>query len=130
MVRDWDLIGEIFTAVEKNDIDDLIEKHKCFAKPFEYPEQNIKQHLKMMVDAGFIKGVNVYVYGDNNWEMCVKDPYVTYQGYLFMDAVADRRLLKFTLQIIESSHLKPSFETIKQFSPRAVKKMAELCNKD
>ena len=130
MIRDWYLIGEIFTAVEKNKIDELIEKHKCLAKAFEYPELEIKQHLKIMVDAGFIKGVDVYIYRDNRWGMHVDEPYVTYQGYLFMDAVADRELLSRTLRAIECSKLKPSFETIKQFSPIVVKRMAELCYKD
>lgn len=125
MIRDWYLMGEIFTAIEKGSIDELIKSKNALAKNFEYPKGDILRHLKIMLDAGFIKGVDVFTYPDNRLGMYEHEPYITYQGYLFADAVVDKKLLSRTLNIIKNAGLVASFETIKYFTPISIKFFAE-----
>jgi hypothetical protein len=75
MKRDLDLIRRILLCVEKSD----------HAKLPEVDERILNEHIHLLVDAGFVEGVETE---DNpSWSMAVER--LTWKGQEFLDAIRD-----------------------------------------
>lgn len=129
MKRDWELMGRIFTEIENESLKSWLSEFSYEVDPV--TEENrqpaefirIMKHLEMLIDCGYIKGVELrhrggmYSYG-------LDDPRITLQGYDFADIVKDKTLLKQTITVITKAGYLVTWETLKQFAPVVVKRAA------
>lgn len=121
MKRDWSLLGDIFSAIENENIEEFIDGKNA--------EEKIKiyRHIEMLIDAGFIKGITLhYDVEDNISSYATYNPRITLQGYDFADVVMDKKLLNRTMNAIKKAGLLASFETIKAYAPVALKALVAL----
>ena len=116
MKRDWFILGELFTKLE----DECLEEYLTEMEDKER-QQVYLRHLRLLVDAGYIK--DVYFSGS---QVNLRDARITLSGYDFAEMVQDKKLLNKTVGLIKSAGLIVSKETLKQFTPVAVKFFVNL----
>ena len=134
MKRDWELMGRIFTAIENDNLHELIEQENeptgeeqkdDFAKSGQLTRYILLvRHLEMLIDAGYIKGVDIRTSVDGFISFGLNNPRITLQGYDYADIVKDRTLLHQTINAIGKAGMMVSWETLKQFAPVLIKKAA------
>lgn len=134
MKRDWELMGRIFTAIENDNLRELIEQTNeptgdeqddDYAKIGQLKRYVLlMRHLEMLNDAGYIKGVELRFSIDGFISFGLNNPRITLQGYDYADIVKDRSLLHQTINAIGKAGLMVSWETLKQFAPVLIKKAA------
>ena len=134
MKRDWELMGRIFTAIENDNLRELIEQTNeptgdeqddDYAKTGQLKRYVLlMRHLEMLNDAGYIKGVELRFSIDVFISFGLNNPRITLQGYDYADIVKDRSLLHQTINAIGKAGLMVSWETLKQFAPVLIKKAA------
>ena len=134
MKRDWELMGRIFTAIENDNLRELIEQTNeptgdeqddDYAKTGQLKRYVLlMRHLEMLNDAGYIKGVELRFSIDVFNSFGLNNPRITLQGYDYADIVKDRSLLHQTINAIGKAGLMVSWETLKQFAPVLIKKAA------
>lgn len=121
MKRDWSLLGDIFSAIENENMDEFIDRKT-------HDEQKkVFRHIEMLLDAGYVKGISLTF--DASEELCLisyHNPRITLQGYDFADVVMDKKLLNKTMNAIKKAGLLASFETIKAYAPAALKALVAL----
>lgn len=131
MIRNWKLMGDIFNEIEKETLEEFVDaiKNNSTEHFVSREFKELMRHIEMLIDAGYIKGVEVAFRGDQFY-LHLDNPRITLQGYDFADTVKDKALLNKTLAAIKEAGLIASFETIKQFAPVVVKTIAkELYNR-
>ena len=134
MKRDWELMGRIFTAIENDNLRELIEQANeptgedqddDYAKTGQLKRYVLlMRHLEMLNDAGYIKGVELRFSIDGFISFGLNNPRITLQGYDYADIVKDRTLLHQTINAIGKAGMMVSWETLKQFAPVLIKKAA------
>ena len=134
MKRDWELMGRIFTAIENDNLRELIEQTNeptgdeqddDYAKTGQLKRYVLlMRHLEMLNDAGYITGVELRFSIDGFISFGLNNPRITLQGYDYADIVKDRSLLHQTINAIGKAGLMVSWETLKQFAPVLIKKAA------
>ena len=125
MKRDWELMGRIFTAIENDNLRELIEQTNEPTGEGQLQRYVLlMRHLEMLTDAGYIKGVELRFSIDGFISFCLNNPRITLQGYDYADIVKDRFLLHQTINAIGKAGLMVSCETLKQFAPVFIKKAA------
>lgn len=113
MARDWAVLGELFEHIEGEDLKD-------FLKNLDPIKRGIYlRHLRLLSEAGYVADVEIAGTQAN-----VDDARITLAGYDFAETVQDRRLLRQTLALIKEAGLMASRETLKQFTPLAVRYFA------
>lgn len=130
MKRDWGLMGKIFTAIEDERLNTMLDGYEWEEdevtgekrQPFEYVR--IIKHLKMLIDCGYIKGVELRHGRDGAYSFGLDDLRITLQGYDFADIVQDHALLTQTMSAVKAAGYIVSWETLKQFAPVVVKRAA------
>lgn len=132
MKRDWNLMAEIFSAVEDDRLERYLEKlddevEDELTGEVKQPELflNVIKHLEMLVDSGYIKGVEIDLSVDGLYTYGLSMPRITLAGYDFADIVRDKTLLKQTMGAIKKAGYMVSWETLKQFAPVVIKKAAQ-----
>ena len=117
MKRDWELLGRIFTEIENDNFDSYFDalEHKG--------QVRVLRHMELLIDAGFIIGMEIR-YSNNGEPGYISENgsvRITLNGYDFAERVQDKKLLYKTISMIEKAGLIVSMETLKQFTPIAVK---------
>lgn len=126
MVRDWNLMGEIFTAIEEERFEEMADEKREHSKTMKDKVFfDFMHHVEMLIDAGYLKGIEIGFSG-KQFYFTIDNPRITLSGYDFADAVKDEKLLNKTLEYIEKAGLVASFETIKYFTPVAIRYFVEL----
>ncbi len=126
MVRDWELMGEIFTAIEEERFEEMADEKREHSKTMKDKVFfDFMRHVEMLIDAGYLKGIEIGFSG-KQFYFTIDNPRITLSGYDFADAVKDKKLLNKTLELIEKSGLVATFETIKYFTPVAINHFVEL----
>lgn len=122
MRRDWNLIGDIFKAIEEERLESMLDT----ATPDD--KEKTLWHLELLLDAGYIKGVFFRVSVDGMISYGCNRPRITLQGYDFAEVVMDQKLLNKTINIIKKAGLMVGFETLKSYAPIALKSIVALTN--
>lgn len=117
MKRDWQLLGEIFTHIENDDLESFIDNDN-------ERSDLILRHLELLIDADFVRGVEVRRSNNRIIGYSSDDPRITLQGYDFAEIVADKKLCKKVISAIEKAGYLVSFETLKAFAPKIVMQIA------
>ena len=116
MKRDWFILGELFSKLEDECLEEYLQNMEDKER-----QQIYLKHLRLLVDAGYIKGVYF-----SNSQVNLHDASITLAGYDFAELVQDKKLLNKTINLINSAGLIVSKETLKQFTPAAVKFFVDL----
>lgn len=130
MKRDWELMGKIFTAIEDERLNALLggyewEEDEVTGEKRQ-PDEFVRiiKHLEMLIDCGYIKGVELRHGRDGAYSFGLDDPRITLPGYDFADIVQDHALLTQTMNAVKAAGYIVSWETLKQFAPVVVKRAA------
>ncbi len=125
MIRDWKLMGEIFTAIEEERFEEMADEKRNHSNTMnDHVFLDFMRHVEMLLDAGYLKGIEIGFSG-KQYYFTIDNPRITLSGYDFADTVKDKKLLNKTLDLIEKSGLVATFETIKYFTPISIKFFAE-----
>lgn len=119
MKRDWDLMGDIFNSIEKDE----------FEKRFmgindEEERRRVFWHVEMLIDAGYIKGITLIPNARGIPAVRLNGPRITLQGYDFADIVKDKALLPQVIAAVEKAGLMVTWETLKAFAPKVIMSIA------
>ena len=120
MKRDWNLMGDIFNALESDRITDLIEGEGVSDEQGDL----VLRHLELLIDADYVRGLEIKRSSIGIAGYSMTDPRITLQGYDFADIVKDKKLLNKTLNLIKKAGLMVGFETLKTYAPVALKSLA------
>lgn len=117
MKRDWHLMGDIFNAIEDDRLELLISKYEANQNKYSI----LMQHLEMLIDADYIKGVTISLSVDGLYSWGTDVPRITLKGYDFADIVKDKFLLNKTIKAIKDAGYMVTWETLKEFAPMILK---------
>mgnify|MGYP006883521931 FL=1 len=76
MKRDWHLMGDIFNAIEDDRLELLISKYESNQNKYSI----LMQHLEMLIDADYIKGVTISLSVDGQYSWGTDVPRITLKG--------------------------------------------------
>ena len=120
MKRDWTLMGDIFNSIEDENLEEFIEK--CSSED----KTKIYWHLELLLDAGYIKGIELRRYSSGEiFGIYSNSPRITLSGYDFADLVKDKKILNQIKSEITKAGYLVSLETIKAFAPQVIKGLAK-----
>lgn len=123
MKRDWELIGDIFNAIEDETLQKQLNRLSGEAREDPRAEERLKilcQHIEMLADAGFVKDAEVRVSIDGFYSFAVDHARITLIGYDYADLVKDKTLLHKTVSAIKEAGYMVTWETLKHFTPKLV----------
>lgn len=120
MKRDWQLLGDIFTAIEDERLEAMI------GDADDAEAERVVRHLELLADAGLVRGVTIRRSGSGalSWGVEGGGPRITLAGYDLAERVQDRKLLARTISLIRRAGLLVSTETLRHFTPLAVEAIA------
>jgi hypothetical protein len=119
MKRDWNLLGEIFNHIEDENLEDFIDHFEDKTDPLLGNERLLK-HVELLVDAGFVLGVEVIRANGKITGYGTDEPRITLEGYDFADIVQDKKLLSRTIKTIEKAGFLVTMETLKAYAPKVL----------
>lgn len=126
MKRDWALMGDIFNAIEDDRLELLISKTESNQDKYNI----LMQHLEMLIDADYIKGVIISLSVDSLYSWGTDVPRITLKGYDFADIVKDKFLLNKTIKAIKDAGYIVTWKTLKEFAPMILKVAVKQIFKD
>ena len=122
MKRDWFLLGEILTKIE----DDKFEQY--FDSLNSERQDIVMRHVELLVDGKYVKGISIRrsSSGELMYGYEAGGIRITLEGYDLAEKVQDKKLLNKTMNLIKQAGLLVSIESLKQFTPIAMKAIAEV----
>ena len=134
MKRDWDLIRKQLTDIEE-DRDVLAEipaEPKWTDQPWEEYEQHLKEfntaegriagHLEMLIDNGYIDGLQVLRGIDGHFSYSLASPRLTMAGHDLLDTMRSSTIWESIKSIAKKKGIELTFEVIKALGIVALKK--------
>lgn len=93
MVRDWDTIRNILEKIEDETLFDFLKevetdvRFKKTEKRFRY---ELIEHLRLLVEAGYIQGVKVHSATPEKVEYSISTPSMTMEGYDLLEVLRSK----------------------------------------
>lgn len=135
MKRDWDLIRKQLTDIEedRNVLAEIPVEPKWTDQPWEEYEQQMKEfkaaegriagHLEMLIDNGYIDGLQALRGCDGRFSYGVASPRLTMAGHDLLDTMRSSPIWKSIKSTAKKKGIELTFDTIKVLSIVALKKL-------
>lgn len=140
MKRDWDLIRVILAHVESETLPEFLadlENQKTWIEGQFFSdymknvdekkkaERIINEHLKLLIDGGYVEGIYVTKGAGCFYQVSIDDPCLTNQGHDLLQAIRSEGLWPKVKSCAKSLGVEISMQTLKGLIPYALKKMTE-----
>lgn len=135
MKRDWDLIRKLLTDIEEEkdvlaDIppepkwgDELWEEYEPKLNNYRAVEGRIAGHLEMLIDNGYIDGLQVLRGADGFFSYGLHDPRLTMKGHDLLDTVRSTTIWESIKANAKSKGIELTFDAIKTLGGFALKQL-------
>lgn len=135
MKRDWDLIRQQLTDIEaeRDVLADLPEEPKWTDQPWEDYEQQLKEfrttegriagHLEMLVDNGYIEGLQIMRSADGQFSFGVSGPRLTMAGHDLLDTMRSTPIWETIKTTAKTKGIELTFDGIKALGSLALKQL-------
>lgn len=134
MKRDWDLLRKQLTDIESghdvlSDIpdapkwtDDLTcETYDQIAKEQRTAEERIAGHLELLIDSGYVEGLQVLRGADGHFSYGVSAPRLTMAGHDLLDTMRSATIWESIKQTARTKGIELTFDAIKALAGYALK---------
>jgi hypothetical protein len=137
MKRDWDLIRQQLTDIEeeKDPTSQLPEQPNRtgqtedeFAKlkqNYDQAADRILGHLKLLIEAGYVDGIEIGEYLDGTKYCVLYNPRLTMKGHDLLDTTRSKGVWERVKSTAKSKGIELTFDAVKQLSVVAIKNMLE-----
>ena len=140
MKRDWLLIQTLLAHFETETIDRFLSGMKEQTRWIEgqsfsdhladnSEEQKMKrivyEHLRLLIDGGYIDGVDVRVSMDNRYMVAIGNPRLTNEGHDLLQALRSDGLWSKIREVAQAKGIELSLATVKAIIPYALKQIFE-----
>ena len=137
MKRDWDLIRKQLTEIEedKDVLADMPDEPKWKDQPeeeymqqlseFRTTEARIAGHLEMLIENGFVDGIEVIRGADGHFAYGVSSPRLTMKGHDLLDTMRSSNIWETIKSTAKKKGIELTFEAIKALGSLALKQLLE-----
>lgn len=126
MKRDWQVVREILTRIEADELGEFVRSGGYKDMPLALSDADFLGHIEIMEEAGIIK--NCAVRRDASGKFTgysLEGVYITMQGHDLLDALRDKAVWSRVKQSAKQAGVSLSWEFIKAAVPLIIKKAAE-----
>jgi len=136
MKRDWDLLRKQLTDIEEDRdvLADLPDEPKLdnFAswdeyepkfKAYQTENRRILGHLELLIDNGYVEGIQILRGMDNTFSYGLHDPRLTMAGYDLLDTMRSQPVWEKIKSMAKTKGIELTFDVIKSFSVLAIKQI-------
>lgn len=116
MKRDWEIIRDVLSDVENENIEDRVN-----SLPEDEQEVYLR-HLELLVDCGYINGVEID-FRRGGYTLDFDFPRLSMDGYDFKDVLQDNKIWNKIKQKAKDNFVKLSWVFIKEAIPLAIKEV-------
>ena len=140
MKRDWDLIRVILAHVESETLPEFLadlENQKTWIEGQFFSEhlktedetkkakRIINEHLRLLLDGGYIEGVYITKGADSFYQVSTGDPCLTNQGHDLLQAIRSEGLWPKIKSCAKSLGIEISMQSLKFLIPYALKELTK-----
>ena len=128
MKRDWDIIRELLSQIEDETLPAFVnELHRDvqFGKGDPVFESDVARHLKLLADAGFVKGVQFANTSPKKVCYVRVEPDLTMEGYDLLEVLRSKSIWASVKEQIKTTGAGLTVEAIKVFASQAIRKLSE-----
>ncbi|MEW5903224.1 MAG: YjcQ family protein [Pseudomonadota bacterium] len=137
MKRDWDLIRKQLTAVEEeNDLfsdippkpkwqDQDWETYEKQSKEYQTIKGRICEHLELLIDAGYVEGVQIIRSVDGQFSYGIHSPRLTMAGHDLLDTMKSTTIWEKIKTTAKTKGIELTFDAIKALGALALKSAFE-----
>lgn len=116
MKRNWEVIRDILSDIENDDLEDRINSLP------DNEQETYLRHLELLVDCGYVIGVDIDFY-HAGYRLNLDCPRLSMEGYDFKDVLQDKKLWNKIQQKAKDNFVKLSWAFIKEAIPFVIKEI-------
>lgn len=138
MKRDWDLMRKLLTDVEEERdvladipekpmwIGQSAEEYSRQCEQYHAVEQRIAGHLELLLDNGYVEGIQVLRGMDGHTSFGLSSPRLTMTGHDLLDTMRSKPVWEKVKETAQSKGIELTFEAVKMLGTWALKQVISL----
>jgi hypothetical protein len=137
MKRDWDLLRKQLTDIEeeKDVLADIPDEPKFSDQSWDDYERQLKEfnaveariagHLEMLIDNGYVDGIQVLRGADGHFAYGLASPRLTMSGHDFLDTMRSSKIWESIKATAKKKGIELTFDAVKSLGIFALKQLIE-----
>lgn len=128
MKRDWDIIRELLSQIESETLPEFVNnlhREVQFGKGDAVFESEVARHLKLLVDAGYVSGIQFANTSPRKVCYVRVEPDLTMDGYDLLEVLRSKTIWTSVKEQIKTTGAVLTVEAIKVFASQAIRKLSE-----